>query len=256
MSQSRLAGAIGIDRSTVSQLLGGDVPRLPNGHVVAEMAGALGVSADWLLGLSDRRESAAQLLALDMPQAPRAAVDEEVLAWHKEADGYKIRHVPTTLPEILKTPELVQWEYHALSQGDPHGVILTSEERLAMMREGRSDYEIAIPLSAASAFMARVGYYKDLPEDLRDAQLARFEQLHEEYYPRIRIYLYDARQAYSAPMSVFGPFLGVVYLGRFYMVFRDVERVEALTNQFDWLVREAAVHSHDWLSHLRSLPRG
>ena len=73
-SQSALARQVGVDRSTISQLLSGDGARLPNAHVVGACAAALGVSADWLLSLSDRPESAAELLAasLSMTEAPRA----------------------------------------------------------------------------------------------------------------------------------------------------------------------------------------
>ncbi len=49
-TQSGLARAIGVDRSTVSQLLTDDGARLPNAQVVAQCASELGVSADWLLG--------------------------------------------------------------------------------------------------------------------------------------------------------------------------------------------------------------
>ena len=54
INQSELARAVGVDRSTISQLLSGRDARLPNAQVVAECASALGVSADWLLGLTDR----------------------------------------------------------------------------------------------------------------------------------------------------------------------------------------------------------
>lgn len=72
LSQSALARAVGVDRSTISQLLTDEGARLPNAHVVGACAGALGVSADWLLSLSDRPESAAELLAssLTLTEAP------------------------------------------------------------------------------------------------------------------------------------------------------------------------------------------
>ncbi|MEM9127846.1 MAG: helix-turn-helix transcriptional regulator, partial [Pseudomonadota bacterium] len=93
MSQSGLSRQIGVDRSTISQLLSGDGPRLPNAQVVGACATALGVSADWLLSISDRPESAADLLSnsLTLTEAPRALVDERIFAWHQEAAGYKIR---------------------------------------------------------------------------------------------------------------------------------------------------------------------
>ena len=61
-SQSALARRIGVDRSTISQLLAGDGARLPNAHVIGGAATALGVSSDWLLGLSDRPDRAAEAL--------------------------------------------------------------------------------------------------------------------------------------------------------------------------------------------------
>jgi transcriptional regulator with XRE-family HTH domain len=51
-SRAGLARSIGIDRSTVTQMLAPEQTRMPGGHVVAATAEALGVSADWLLGLS------------------------------------------------------------------------------------------------------------------------------------------------------------------------------------------------------------
>ena len=46
ISQAALARNIGVDRSTISQLLGDSGARLPNAQVVGECAAALNVSAD------------------------------------------------------------------------------------------------------------------------------------------------------------------------------------------------------------------
>jgi transcriptional regulator with XRE-family HTH domain len=61
-SRAALARAVGIDRSTVTQMLSNEDVRMPGGHVVANMATALGVSSDWLLGLSDRPERVSALI--------------------------------------------------------------------------------------------------------------------------------------------------------------------------------------------------
>ena len=45
-SQTRLAQSAGLDRSTVSQLLLAEEPRLPSGQALAEIAAALQVSSD------------------------------------------------------------------------------------------------------------------------------------------------------------------------------------------------------------------
>ena len=119
LTQSGLARAILVDRSTVSQLLSDTTVRLPNAQVIAACATVLNVSADWLLSLSDRPESAAELLAdaLSLTTTPRALVDEQVFAWHKEAAGYKIRHVPATLPDMSKPARCLSGKMPRISAG-------------------------------------------------------------------------------------------------------------------------------------------
>ncbi len=78
-------------------------------------------------------------------------------------------------------------------------------------------------------------------------------KLHDDLYPTLRLHLFDARRLYSAPVTVFGPKLAVLYLGQTYLAFRDTERVQALTAQFDGLIRAAEVGAHDMPTHLRSL---
>lgn len=256
-SQSALARAVGVDRSTISQLLRDDGPRMPNAHVVAECANALGVSSDWLLGLSDRPERAADLLSAStqITVAPRALVDEQIFAWHQEAAGYKIRHVPAGLPDMLKIEALLEWEYEASLGRSTRQAIGASKDRLNWMRSAKSDYEIALPIHEIKAFSRAEGYYRDLPADLRRAQLDRLLELHEQLYPALRVYLFDARKLYSAPVTIFGPLLAVIYLGSNYLAFRDTERIAAITQHFDGLVRKAEFSSHDFpalITQLRS----
>ena len=250
VSQSALSRAVGVDRSTISQLLSGDGARLPNAQVVGECAAALGVSADWLLSLSERPETAANLLAasLSLTAAPRALVDEQIFAWHREAAGFKIRHVPAALPDMLKTTEFLQWEYSPHLGRTTEQAINASEDRLKWIRSSTSDYEIALPLYEMESFARAEGYYRGLPARIRLAQLDRFRELSETLYPRLRLYLFDARRIFSAPVTVFGPLLAVIYSGSHYIVFRDRERVRAMTEDFDGLVREATVTA-------RNLPR-
>lgn len=257
-NQSVLARTIGVDRSTVSQLLKGDAARLPNAQVVGECASALGVSADWLLGLTDRPETAADMLAntLSLTEAPRALVDEQIFAWHREAAGYKIRHVPAALPDMLKTRAMLEWEYAPHLGRSTDQAIGASEDRMAWMRAARSDYEIALPLYEIESFARGEGYYRGLPAGLRRAQLDHLIATTTQLYPRLRLYLYDARRVYSAPITIFGPLLAVLYLGRNYMVFRDTERIQAMTLHFDGLVREAGVTARAIPEHLRALRDG
>jgi hypothetical protein len=50
---------------------------------------------------------------------------------------------------------------------------------------------------------------------------------------------------FSAPITLFGPLIGVIYVGRFYLAFRESARVKSLTQHFDWLVREAEVDARE-----------
>ncbi|AUQ75122.1 helix-turn-helix domain-containing protein [Phaeobacter piscinae] len=255
LSQSALARAIGVDRSTISQLLTDAGARLPNAHVVGACAAALGVSADWLLSLSDRPENAADLVAasLSMTKAPRALVDERIFDWHQEAQGYKIRHVPAALPDMLKTRALLEWEFAPHLGRTADQAIGASEDRLTWMRQSASDYEIALPIYELDSFAQGAGYYEGLPLEIRLEQLTQFERLAEQLYPRLRIYLFDAKRLYSSPITIFGPLLCVFYAGSHYLAFRDKERIATFTSHFDNLVREADITARQLPGRLRAL---
>jgi len=257
MTQSALARATGVDRSTISALLAPGM-RLPGAQLAADCAQILGVSADWLLGLSGRPEPLADLLAtsLSITEAPRALLDETIFGWHREAAGYKIRHVPATLPDMLKTRDVAEWEYRDTLGRTAEQAIGAFEDQLDWMRRARSDYEIAMPLHELACFAAGAGYYDGLPAEMRMAQLDRMIGFCDQLYPSLRLYLFDARRVFSCPVTVFGPLLAAVYLGRHYITFRDTSRVAAISQHFDWLVRESSITARDVPGHLRALRDG
>ena len=255
VSRSALARACGVDRSTVAQLLSEGTARLPNAHLAAECAGALGVSADWLLGLTDRPERPGELLAaaVSVTAAARSSADEQLLDWHREAAGYKIRHVAATLPDVMKSNAVLNWEYESALAKTPEQAIGATQDRFAWLGEQQSDYEMAVSLGELRAFASGTGYYAGLAADIRRQQLQAMAEVTDRFYPSVRLFLYDARRVFSAPVTVFGPLLAVVYVGRFYLAFRSRDRVRALTEHFDNLVREAEVdarHTSDWLAKL------
>ena len=246
-TQSSLARKTGADRSTLSQILAGTTPRLPNGQLVAQCANSLGVSADWLLGLSDQPDSLEQILeqAMTMVDAPRALIDAQIFAWHQRAAGYKIRHVPTGLPDMVKIRSMLEWEY-APSLGHTIDLAIASaEDRLNWMRQAQSDYEIALPIHELQAFARAEGYYSGCPRQIRIEQLKHLAQLTAQLYPVMRFSLFDARKIYSAPITIFGPLLAVIYLGQKYLVFRVPDRIQALSQHFDGLIREAEIGTRE-----------
>lgn len=257
-SRASLARDAGVDRSTITQMLSGHDVRMPGGHVVAGLATSLGVSADWLLGLSDQPEQVQDLLAtsLSISETGRAMdSDGQIAAWHDEAAGYKVRHVPATLPDVLKTDGLMRWEYAPETVKTPKEAIAAAHARLDWMRSTSSDYEIALPLHEIESFADGTGYYAGLDPVNRRAQLDWLIQVYEELYPSLRVYLFDARVVFSAPVTVFGPRLAVIYVGHHYVTFRDRERVKTMSRHFDWLVRAAVVSDREFVEHTEKLLR-
>lgn len=256
VTRAGLARAVGIDRSTVTQMLSDRDVRMPGGHVVAAMATVLGVSSDWLLGLSDRPEQAGELPAtsLSISETGRdTGADDQIFAWHEEAAGYKIRHVPATLPDLLKTDALMRWEYASETVKTPGQAIAAAQARLDWLRGTTSDYEIAIPAHELASFAAGTGYYAGLDREIRLEQLDWLATVSEQLFPGLRLFLFDARRVFSAPLTVFGPRLAVIYVGHHYVTFRDRERVRAMSHHFDWLVRTATVSDRDFAAHVSQL---
>lgn len=255
ISGSALARAAGVNRSTISQLLDVDAGRLPNAQLAADCATALGVSTDWLLGLTERPERPGDVVAaaVELAHAPRAGADDQLLAWHREATGYKIRHVPATLPDMLKTKAVLRWEYAAFLGKTPDQAIGAMEDRIDWLRSAGSDYEIALPRHELEAAARGEGYYRGLDATARHAQLDRLAQQCEELYPSLRLFLFDARRVFSAPITVFGPLMGLIYVGSFYLAFRESGRIKSMTSHFDWLIREAEVDARDAARFIRTL---
>ncbi|SKA04046.1 helix-turn-helix domain-containing protein [Consotaella salsifontis] len=241
VSRSALARLTGSDRSTVSLILSRDDGRLPNAQFAAECASALGVSCDWLLGLTDRKERGADMVeaAMRIEEATRAPSDESIFRWHQEARGYKIRHVPATLPDMLKSEAVLRFEYGDFLGRTSDQAIADMRDRLEYLRAPETDYEIAMPLDTLESFAAGHGYWEGLPAEERRGQLARLRALAEELYPSLRLYLFDRKKVFSSPLTVFGPMHATVYVGRFYLALRERRQVMALSRHFDWLVREA-----------------
>ncbi|MBK0399290.1 helix-turn-helix transcriptional regulator [Limibaculum sp. M0105] len=254
-NRSALARATGVNRSTISQLLDAQAVRLPNAQLAADCASALAVSTDWLLGLTDRPERPGDIVAaaMQMTEAARTISDEQLLEWHREAAGYKIRHVPATLPDILKTEAVMRWEYAAFLGKTPDQAIGAMRDKIDWLRSAESDYEIALPLHEIDAFARGEGYYRGLDAEARRVQIEQLATLCDELYPSLRLFLFDARRVFSAPITLFGPLVGVIYVGRFYLAFRESSRLKSLTQHFDWLVREAEVDARDAARHLARL---
>lgn len=167
-SRSKLARETKVDRSTIGQLLKSDISRLPNAQLAADVATALGVSTDWLLGLTNRPERPGDIIAATMAlsSAERSSADAQLLGWHREAAGYKVRHVPATLPDILKSEKMLNWEYSSAPDNGASQAVATMNEQREWLRSGVSDYEIALPLHELKACAEGNAYYDGISQEI------------------------------------------------------------------------------------------
>ena len=254
-SRAALARRIDMDRSTLSQLLAAEHERLPRIETVAAIAGALQVSLDWLIGLSGEAKLGADILheSLQVTPSPGTPVDAGLARWRAEATGYKIRYVPTTLPDLVKTDAVIEHEYRDFSTRDADRVIAESQGKLAYSRLPETDMEVCMPVQDIAGFARGEGLWRELPAPARAAQLERMIGLVEELYPSLRLYLYDGLTHYSVPFTVFGPIRAAIYIGQMYFVFNTTEHIRVLARHFDSLVRAAVVHAADSARYLATV---
>ncbi len=253
LNQSALASAIGVDRSTLSQLLSSDGERLPRADTVAAIASILQVSLDWLLGMSHEAELGANILQESLQITPRTPVDEALAEWHQDAAGYKIRYVPTTLPDLAKTEEVIQHEFRDYVVRTADQVIAASQGILDYTGLPETDMEVCLPLQAMQVFAEGNGVWEGLSVAARRDQIEHMAEIAEERYPSLRIFLFDGRTRFSVPYTIFGPLRAAIYVGQMYFVFNSTDHIRVLAHHFDDLIRAAEVQSNETSEFLRGL---
>jgi len=257
LSRMAFSARVGLDRSTLSQLLSPSNERLPRAETIAAIAGREQVSVDWLLGLSQEGQIGADIMApvLEIEAGAASPADERLARWHAEAAGYKIRYVPTTLPDLLKTEEVIRYEFQEYGARVPKARIEQAEARLAYSRLPETDMEACSSFQALEDFARGHGVWRGLPAEGRAAQLNAMTVLLDELYPTFRWFLFDGLQRYSVPLTIFGPKRVAVYVGNMYLVFNSTEHIQVLTRHFDDLIRAAVIQPPDVIDFLKGLLR-
>lgn len=257
MTRSQFAEHNAVDRSTLSQLLSETNRRLPRVETLAEVATTQQVSIDWLLGLTHAGPMQAEML-LEQTSFEHDALspnDERLIAWFAEAQGFKIRYVPSTLPDLLKTDDVIVHELKHYVTSRPEQKIEIAATRLARTRGPGSDVECCNSLQAVESFARGEGIWRSLPIAQRVTQMERMIELTDELYPTLRWFLFDGLQRYAAPVTIFGPQRAALYLGQMYLVLTSSEHVRTLTAHFDDLIRGAVVQPNEVSHYLDDLLR-
>jgi hypothetical protein len=238
----------------LTQLLAGQSTRLPRADTLRRISEAYAVSLDWLLGLSQDETLTAEIKpALEIAVA--AGGDESLMErWHKEAVGYKIRYVPAQIPDLLRTPEVIDYEYSGRAAPSPSWQLRNAEFRLDYSRRPETDMEVCMPRQRLELLADGRGQWRGLDRTARESQLAYMADLVEELYPTFRLFLYDQLKTFSIPYTVFGPQRAAIFVGEMYLVLNTTEHIRALTRHFDNLIRHAALSAHESASFIRALP--
>ena len=257
LNRSAFAARTGLDRSTLSQLLSATNDRLPRAETIAAIAMKQSVSVDWLLGLSQEDQLGTNIVteSLEIAAGGGAPEDERLVRWHAEAVGYKIRYVPTTLPDMLKTEGTIAFEFSSQGGTIRDTQIDQAVKRLAYTRRPETDIEACASVQSVEAFVRGEGIWRSIPEETRAAQLDHMIELVGELYPTFRWFLFDGLQRFSVPYTVFGPTRAIIYVGGMYFVFNSTEHIRVLIRHFDELIRAAVIQPPDvaqWLAKLRA----
>jgi transcriptional regulator with XRE-family HTH domain len=246
LTQAAFARSAGLDRSTLTQLLSDQSPRLPRAETLVAIALACGVSTDWLLGLNGRDQNGPPSVGevMQIEADGRLPIDDRMFQWMTEAAGNKIRTVPVGFPDLLKTGAVLHHEYRNAA-GDAAPSWDSVASRLEYLQRPETEIEACASIQAIEEFAAGRGIWAGLPAADREAQIARIRILSADLYPSFRLFLFDRRRLYSVPFTVFGTARAAVFIGGIYFVFTWTEHIRALIRRFDELVRGAVVQPPD-----------
>jgi transcriptional regulator with XRE-family HTH domain len=234
LNQSALSRETGVDRSTLSQLLAEENMRMPRADTVASLAQSLQVSTDWLLGLSQDSRYGAEILRQSFEVAPheQSPADDNLKRWYEEAEGLKIRYVPVQLPDIVKTDQVLEYEYGEVVERPVSRAKEQARYHLNFTRGPDNDLEICMPRENLVGFCRGEGLWRNLGRTVRREQVGFMLETLEELYPSVRLYLYDGRKRYSVPYTIFGARRAAVYVGQMYFAFNTTEYVRILVRHF------------------------
>lgn len=253
-SRAGFAESVEIDRSALTQLLSEGSTRLPRVDTLRRISERYGVSIDWLLGLSQDEALGTEIKPLlEITEAQGEAGETLLERWHKEAIGYKIRYVPTQVPDLLRTQEVIQYEFSGSQPRSRSQQIRATEFRLDYNRRPETDMEVCLPRQRLELLAEGRGHWKRLGCAERAAQLEHMAELVDELYPTFRLFLYDQRRTYSIPYTIFGPQRAAIFVGEMYLVMNATDHIRSMTRHFDNLIRNADVSANESAQFIRQL---
>ena len=251
-SQSAFAESIGIDRSALSLLLSGKTTRLPRVETLLTIAERQSVTLDWLLGVSQDEGVTGAMLSSGEIETTEEDGASLLMPWHSEAAGAKIRYVPARIPDLLRTTDVIAYEAWASHQS-AMAQVEDAAFRLDYNRAAGTDMESCMPFQTIEQFAAGAGIWSGLSKAVRQAQIVHMADLIDELYPSFRLFLFDGRERFSIPYTIFGSTRVAVFAGQMYLVLNSAETIRTMQKQFEGLIRHTRVHAHEAAGFVRAL---
>ena len=182
-----------------------------------------------------------------------SSLDEAWIEWHEQSAGSKVRTLPASLPDLLKTEAVIRHEVQRYATIRPEQRIETATAPLELARAPGTDLECCNSIQAIEGFARGWDVWGSLEHRHRVAQLDRMIEMCEELYPTLRWFLYDGRQRYSTSVTIFGLDRAVLYLGQMYLVLNNRNHVTTFVRHFDDLIRVSVVQPPGVPNLLRKL---
>ena len=222
--RSGLARETALTGPTIGQILKGDMPRMPNAQLAADCAAALGVSADWLLGLTNRPERPVISSLRPWRSARRSEARPMPSCW----PGIRRRSATRCVTSLPRSP-ICSRPRHCCAGNMPRPRMNCRNIRLEVMagalrmaaigrfrlRDRGAAARIARPAQVATVTIA-VSILKSA-----DPAELHCRSLRGNVSPAQAVFYFDARQVFSAPVTVFGTGLAVIYVGQCYLALRE-----------------------------------
>lgn len=250
--------AHGLDRPTITQLLIAKDSRLPRGDTLAALADALGVSTDWLLGLSEDRQKGVELVfeAFAVKQVQDMPVEAQWYSWHEEAQGTPIRYVLNEgVPEMLKTPETLTYEFAPMIGAAAAAHMAESEERKKFIGFGQENYSACCSHQELGLFAGGHGLWVDMPAAARRAQLQFMAHEIERLYPSAQYYVFDEMKILAHPFAVFGKKRAVIQCSGDYLVYTRETHINYFISLFNRYIQNATAHPHEAAQYVERLAK-
>lgn len=252
-NHSTFAAGIGLDRSALSQLLSAESVRLPRVETLLNISERHAVSLDWLLGISQDPGLTGELRpSVEIEEGGDDYTETLLMKWHAEATGSKIRYVPARIPDLLRTPQIIAFEAESAHQS-VNAQFSESAFRLDYNRQPGTDMEVCMPSETLVAFAQGHGMWGGLTREIRATQLKYMAELIDELYPSFRLFLFNEKEKFSVPYTIFGQQRAVVFMGGMYLVLNNTESIRKLQRHFDELIRFTRIHAHECADYVRSL---